>query len=700
MLADGSHVKIGSYSLLLDETVDAGTQVGNLYRPHYKYSQSTLGIPRQTVAGAQKDNLRPNRMVWYMGDWSGGEGQRNFDAQDSTQYGSAVQVNPRIPSQLQGPPGRIYDSTSLATQQMGHEAYLDVAANTVWCGGSYHIFYVSNFTTTPWTWTQVNSTNVPATDYTGLESLSTNYKITSTAGDQTYFYYGAWNPVAGKRVIMAKVKDQATTLATQLSAEETITGIWQGLARMGPRLYAWSGYKLYGFDVTSGVTGLTGVLKDTRGTDSVAGPGLGVGQYADVVTAESSVFYFYSTEGLGEVYEYSEKRGPAPVWKAPQGLSIRGIAYNNGVVYLTCHWGGETNATGRAELWAIPLDTRRAVHVHTWRNYERVLWGTSQTASGPNANTKRISRSYGDQVLFSVSDTTNSTEAVAIYDAKYDGVTTLDEYSSTAADTDALGWISRKKVSDTLTFGNRRLVAFYDYATGGGPGVYKLLAYKTDAPADVQTSSASGNFDSGYLQSPSWDFDIPFEQKVLMGYDVTFKPLTAGQSLSILSYLDDATTPAVTKTITFSGADSQLGRTFFSVSDTTTTYKFTKLRVVIKLTGTRTGGVDYAPPVVYDVAAEAATLQYENTWELIVRLKNPSARTRGSKTGAMQNGDAVRDFIRTTVADRKVVTFVDGYRYKGPGKSSTHSVTIEDPEDIIIQAGEGSMRMVLREIPR
>src|SRR3954468_15716759 len=182
MLADGSHVKIGSYSLLLDETVDAGTQVGNLYRPHYKYSQSTLGVPRQNISGSQKQNIRPKRMIWCMGDWSGGEGQRNFDEQDSTQYSSAVQLNPRIPSQLQGPPARIYDSTSLSTQQMAHAAYLDVAANTVWCGGSYHIFYVSNFTTTPWTWTQVNSTAVPATDYTGLESLSTNYLITSTAG--------------------------------------------------------------------------------------------------------------------------------------------------------------------------------------------------------------------------------------------------------------------------------------------------------------------------------------------------------------------------------------------------------------------------------------------------------------------------------------------------------------------------------------
>jgi hypothetical protein len=136
------------------------------------------------------------------------------------------------------------------------------------------------------------------------------------------------------------------------------------------------------------------------------------------------------------------------------------------------------------------------------------------------------------------------------------------------------------------------------------------------------------------------------------------------------------------------------------VSDSTTTYKFTKMRTVIKLTGTRTGGVDYAPPTIYDVAAEAATVQYENTWDLIIRLKNPQARTRGSVSGTMQNSDTVRDFIRTTVANRSVVSFLDGYRYKNKGVYSTHSVTIEDPEDIIIQNAEGSMKITLREIPR
>src|SRR3954468_10936932 len=142
MLADGSHVKIGSYSLLLDETVDAGTQVGNLYRPHYKYSQSTLGVPRQNISGSQKQNIRPNRMIWYMGDWTGGEGQRNFDEQDSTQYSSAVQVNGRIPSQLQGPPGRVYDSTSLTTADKSSWCFLSAASGTVWYAGSYRVGYV------------------------------------------------------------------------------------------------------------------------------------------------------------------------------------------------------------------------------------------------------------------------------------------------------------------------------------------------------------------------------------------------------------------------------------------------------------------------------------------------------------------------------------------------------------------------------
>jgi hypothetical protein len=181
-------------------------------------------------------------MVWYMGDWSGGEGQRNFDDQDPTQYSSAVQVNGRIPSQLQGPPARIYDSSSLTTADKSQWCFLNAATGTVWYAGSYRVGYVSNFSTSPWTWSVVNSTGVPATDYTGLQSLSTNYHITAATGDDTYFYYAAYNASSGKRVIMAKLQDTATNLATQLDTEGAATAPWAGLAKMGPRVYAWSGY--------------------------------------------------------------------------------------------------------------------------------------------------------------------------------------------------------------------------------------------------------------------------------------------------------------------------------------------------------------------------------------------------------------------------------------------------------------------------
>src|SRR6266568_1906858 len=106
-LSSGADVKIGDYEFMLDETIDAGSAVGNLYRPHYRYTSNSMFQQKLGIPGADnKDNLRSERLLWYFDDWSGGEGNRIWFKDDPTVYDFSYGLNPRIRGQLAGRPAR------------------------------------------------------------------------------------------------------------------------------------------------------------------------------------------------------------------------------------------------------------------------------------------------------------------------------------------------------------------------------------------------------------------------------------------------------------------------------------------------------------------------------------------------------------------------------------------------------------------
>jgi hypothetical protein len=89
---------------------------------------------------------------------------------------------------------------------------------------------------------------------------------------------------------------------------------------------------------------------------------------------------------------------------------------------------------------------------------------------------------------------------------------------------------------------------------------------------------------------------------------------------------------------------------------------------------------------------------FQQTWELIVRLKKPMRNTKAGKLTSISRPGEARDYLRTIAQAGTAVTFIDGYRYQQDGRTTTHTVTVESPEDIIIRKGEGSMRLTLREV--
>lgn len=693
MLASGAHIKIGSYEFNLDETLDSGTPAGNLVRPHYRHTfESLFAEGTKIITGmSTKQSVKPERLIWSWDDWSGGENNRIYYPDDETVYDFSYGLNGRIRGELTGRPNRTYIGSTLTTNNQGKRPSLAVSQGAVWYGGGYNIGYQSTDSST---WQIVDTSATAGADYSALRSKSTNYYVTAMTGDANYLYYSGWHSgSSGTRIVLAKTKDNSNK-AGEVQAEVTGRNAFAGLCVMNGRLYGWTGTRLYEFDIAN----LSGNTPTALAADQIraVSPSYGDPATANVfnsqwwgncVATENSVFCFYSTAGQSQVYQFSNRGGFGPLWSAPYGFTIKAMQYQNGVLYFSGHWGGDSNMQGRGCMYAMPLKTLEPVFVCWFRKQQ-----------DKNLQMQEMCTSYGGQIMIAA----GTTGRIFIYDAELDAVSMLDSIATSGpgdslSATDGLTFnatAGNDRIGDMITFGTQRMAIIYDTSSSSS-GNYRLLSYDDDEPGNRQGSTSTNDYTST-LESGDWDYNLPFEQKALMGFDVSYVPLTTGQSFQVSYSLDGANYVATTA-ITSAHADAAKGRTFIQVSDGTTTTKFTSMRVKVSVTGTRTAAVNYKPPILLALSTESQLITYDQVWDLVVRLKDDQTRQKPGKR--QSKGSTARDWLLSVVANKSVVTFLDGYRYQLPGVYTTHTVTIEDPEDIIVRKGEGSMRLRLRSIP-
>lgn len=689
VMADGSHVKIGDYFFELEETVDAGSGAsGNLYNPHYKYNTVPLFGRSEDIAGTEDHNLRANRLLWYFDDWSGGENNRTYYKDDGSVYDFSYGLNPRIRGQVTGRPARAAAMTTLVAERINKRPCTTVSQSKLWVLGSRSVFSTVDTVS----WTTYGDTAI------GLNSLSASYDITAATGDSEKLYYSAWHSgSSGSRVTMAMVDGSN---AAAIESQATNKAPYAGLTIMNGFLYAWTGRKLFKMDVTQSYPLSAAYI--TKVGDTTVDPAstnvFGTTWWGNAVTAESSVFTFYTTDNQSTVYEFREEGGFGPLWNAPLGFSIKSMQYNNGVLYIGGHWGGDSNMRGRGVLYAMPLDTRRPEPVGFFRKQ-----------NNQNLEMQEMCSSYGNQILIAASHTGR----IFVYDADLDSISMLDSMATSgsgdagedsfpqSATTDSLAFVANdQRIGDMVTYGTKRFVVLYQPGSSG-QGYYPYVTYDDDEPINRQAGTSTNAYEST-LQSGDYDYDIPFEQKVLYGFDVTYKPLTTGQSFKVEYQLDNSGSwTQAGSTQTSASADAAKGRTFLQVSTAASTVKFFSMRTRLTVTGTRTSSTNRQPPIILGLATEALMTAYEETWELLVRLKDPQARQRAGKSSTTMLGSKKRQFLRDTCAAKNVITFLDGYFYQPnlKGKYVTNTVTIEEIEDIIVRAGEGTMRVKLRSVP-
>jgi hypothetical protein len=221
------------------------------------------------------------------------------------------------------------------------------------------------------------------------------------------------------------------------------------------------------------------------------------------------------------------------------------------------------------------------------------------------------------------------------------------------------------------------------------------MRYSSDEEDDRGTGQNTTNYpDSNfYLGSPRWDYNFPMEVKKLRGVYVTFKPLIANQQIQVKYAIDGSGSFVDAGTITSATTGNSTGRVFLPISVPSANVEFYNVEFRIYVTSTSSA----LTPIVYSVALEASLKRKRRQWSIIVRVKDELDRTR--VTTGKNKGSTIRDRLLSIVETASIVTFLDGYRYTYNNLYTTHNVTIDEATDVIIEPGEGSMRLLLTESP-
>lgn len=667
-VVSGAHILLDDDEFQIDETVEG----------HYKHRFFDL-VSEQTdtpIPGAPaKKSLLTDTLLWGYEDWGGGEGNRIYYEDMPDVYDVAYELNPRNRGQLTGRPLR--QMQTLTASDVTKRPVAAVGDGALWVGSDDRVHWTTDGTT----WTS------PSVADTGLNALDAGYFVTAMTGDGEYMYYAGWtSDTSGTRVIF-RIKGNATDdVGVILKSEQTVQGPWGGLTMMNGKLYAWNGRKLLEADDPGQTTMPLSAAEDRvvydAGSDPANKTGLGNTWWADCFATENSVIMFYSTQGVGKVYEFKKKG--RPIWTSPYGFTIKSGCYQNGVLLFFGHWGGDTSASGWGAVYAIPLDSLRPINLGEVRRYQ-----------GSNLHLEECSPSYGDQVMLSDA----RTGRVFIYDASDSAFSMLDELKTSTGD--SMVFVDNdERIGAMITYGPLRYVIVYN-PSGGASTALQVVAYSDDEPANREVTLNTTQFANSHLhlETPKFDNGYPMELKTLIGFHLTFTPLVANQTIKVLYSLDDAGaletdtgwTSLADVTSATSGASA--GRVFQTVSVAGTQKKYFQMKFRVRLTS----AAGIAAPILYGSFAESKLIRKREEWEIVVRIKDEQTRNRPSNRQAQAK--TLRDWLEATIEAGNVVTFRDGYRYKdrkyGEAQFTTHNVIIKEAEDDIRSNAEGTMRLRL-----
>jgi hypothetical protein len=659
MINDSAHVKIGSVTYVIAEDEE----------PHYNHSFESLFAPASSIAGEiAKDQLRPEKILWSITDWIGGEGGRIYYPQDPTRYDLASLMNPTVRGQLttrterrRSAVARAGANADTASRPAGISTY-----------GSALIAWEDNIiaSTDAITWAS-------AQDVTPAMS-GASYADAIADGINAAFLPSAGGAADAIPVVTADVATNAWADA-QTGTEPNppmvaavLNGVPYTLGETGTQ------FKLLKKDTIMDDAGNWGatIVFDT---DIIPGGTWGTNHWTSIVSAETALYFSFSTLSTGYIWELRADIG-RPFWTAPPGFVIKKLIYQQGVLFIL----GNRQAAGKqfAELHAIPLQTQSPDLIASPRKHQNTeVKDFSIGCAGPDA------------YLFCADATSGK---IFLYDIRNDGLHLFDDLANGGTGDGMDFVVGTDKLAFLAMHGSRLFGATWEPSTGADTSL-QVFSYDDLEPANRDDSQAI----SATLETAEWDMGLPMELKALNGFYVTFKVTDSGTTSGLvansrikISYSTDDSAytdlTVITSATTPTGAK---GRVFQQVSTGSSTVLFSRLKVKITLDNNSTA---VAPPIVFSVVADTQPMAYAEYWDMVVRVEDENSNER--PLSRANDGSFLRDNLEDLATNKSIVTLLDGYRYQQPDRYTTHTVMVEQIGDDIRTLGEGVMRVRMRAI--
>ncbi len=605
-LTDSSSV---DYDFLLDP------QVAN----NWDHRFEDLLANRQVGAGLPGiENLRPDKLVWYITNWSGGENARYFNPSDPIQYDYATSGNPRVAGILKGTP-TVAQSSYDPTGACGAKAFTTTAAGLAWLACANHnttggVASSSDLVT----WTERDM------DLTGGNTRRT----TAIAGDGKYCYVAYYDTTASSRFIK---RCPASGTGSRVTSDESTAFDILGMSVAGPYLYLVGAYGyVKRVDITQSI-GAGGVDEDLSGWSY--NTGLDASSGFAGITLGTSIWVMVAVAGRTVIHEVAAPVTSNPVgsprWPLPPGFTGTAIGHVNGVIYVAGYFGNAT--TNRVCLYGMSEADQSPQRV----GYIRV-----ENASTSSLTPVAIAPGEGSEVQIAMSN-----GSTFIYNSDADSISLL------ATDT------TFTALDGCTSYGGKRVQVFRK----SSDDTVRVNAYSDDF-----ATSTSG-FD---LFTPTWDYNLPY-LKQLSSIEVNYKPIAGSETIVIKYQLDESGSYTALTTINSSSSGASTGRTTLTGSTVASMKKFRK----ISFEAVGTGGAE-----IRDFSAVAELVDNVEVMDAALwiidedKIDRPTSKQRSAQ-------DLLDLFFNSSTGLKRaknLLTLTNGCESPKPGSTTTHTVRVAD----------------------
>lgn len=343
----GAHVQIGAYEYMLDRS-----------KPEpYNHRFESLFSQTTAIAGEiAKQQLRPEKMLWYMTDWSGGEGFKIYYPQEPTRYDVASLMNVTQRGILTTRARRY--RFSVARNSTVTTTVRRPAGGSAW--NKALIFWGDNLiyskSATGWT-AKIGGANLGlAHDFFDCDTDG-RYLVTGVVADSSTA--ASFLPSSDGSLAAPTVSDINSSTNMDVS---TVAEILEGV------VYCWA-LNVSTLQLRKGVGAGTANAFSTLVYNSgiVPAGNWGTDYWTDIESAENALYMSFGTPSSSVVLESRQDIG-RPFWTGPPGFTIKKLMYHAGVLFCI----GSQAAAGKkfAAMWAIPLSTRAPIFIAAPRRHK------------------------------------------------------------------------------------------------------------------------------------------------------------------------------------------------------------------------------------------------------------------------------------------------------------------------------------------